>query len=173
MSLSLVDRIIYCNPIFTVFADKHLYFNMFSSLSGCWHLLLYVVIDAMLPQVKSVRTDSSECFCINFSFLKNFCSCHVYLWVITFLFSFWYFPSQLFHHVLYHHLPDSKDMSCCWTNQGPTQQCHEKKRTMYHTLTQLQVINVNVQWCTEKNKIKHASLPNISMLVQIGSEILW
>lgn len=92
LSLSLVDRIIYCNPIFTVFADKHLYVNMFSSLSGCWHLLLYVVIDAMLPQVKSVRTDSSECFCINFSFLKNFCSCHVYLWVITFYFFFLIFP---------------------------------------------------------------------------------
>jgi len=75
--LFLVDRIIYCNTIFTVFADKHLYFNIFYSLSGCWHLLLFVVIDAMLPQVKSLRTDVSECFCINFSFFKEllFLSC--------------------------------------------------------------------------------------------------
>ena len=91
MSLSLVDRIIYCNIIFTVFADKHLYFNMFSSLSGCCHLLLYVVIDAMLPQVKSLRTDSSECFCISFSFFKEllFLAClplsyHFYFFFLIF-----------------------------------------------------------------------------------------
>ena len=152
MSLSLVDRIIYCNTVFTVFADKHLYFNMFSSLSGCCHLLLYVVIDAMLPQVKSLRTDSSECFCISFSFFKELLFLACLPLSYRFIFSFWYFPSQLFHHVLYHHLPNSKDTSCCWTNQGLTQQCQEKKRTMYHTLTQLQVITVNVHWCTERTR---------------------
>lgn len=172
MSLSLVDRIIYCNTIFTVFADKHLYFNMFSSLSGCCHLLLYVVIDAMLPQVKSLRTDSSECFCISFSFFKELLFLACLPLSYRFYFLFLIFPQPA--------IPPRPVPS------SPKQQRYElllDKPGTYPTMPRKEENHVphsnstpgNNCYCSlvyRKNKIKHGSVPKISMLVQIGSEIL-